>query len=211
MIVRASELHKIMGQSKTKDPLSETAKSFIIEKAWQEVTGVENRIESKEMSKGIMCEDEAIDLINTVLFKNYSKNDIRLGNEYMTGECDIVNDTLIRDIKNAWSLHTFPSTQSQLEKTVKKSGYDWQLRAYMMLYDRGEAWVDYCIVDTPSELIPVWEDEKPHRVEHIEPRFRVTSLKIERDTELENKIIERIKISTDFYNEVIKEFENKNL
>ena len=55
----------------------------------------------------------------------------RIKNDWITGECDIFTGDTVIDIKSSWSLTTFPLLASMGEN----SGYEWQLRAYMMLWD----------------------------------------------------------------------------
>lgn len=49
------------------------------------------------------------------------------------------------------------------------------MRGYMWLYDKPRAYVDYCLVDTPEDLIG-WEQQELHIVSHLPVENRVRSI-----------------------------------
>ncbi|MDB5777558.1 MAG: hypothetical protein JWP38_3691 [Herbaspirillum sp.] len=198
MRFRASSLHEIMGDPKTGDGLSAAAKTFLNMMAKEYVYGFTEIITSKYMDKGTQCEAAAIDLYNTVFFTDYVKNSVRKNNDWITGECDIlVPGKKVIDIKNAWSLPTFPATTDEVKAIAKKSGYDWQGRAYMMLDDVDLFEIAYCIVTTPEELIR-YEQPEYHFVDHIDPTLRVTNAFFERDKQLEEKIKHKVALAREY-------------
>jgi hypothetical protein len=184
--------------------LSETAKSYLKELAKEDFYGYSDELDNKYLTKGREVEAEAIELLNILNFTNYEKNTTRKSNDFLTGECDIYTPELIIDIKSSWSLKTFPATVDD----INIKDYEWQLRGYMYLYDVPTSYLTYCMVDTPESLIG-WENETLHKVSHIEPRFRVTSIEIKRDLELEQKMIETLPIAIEFYSEYINNLNNK--
>lgn len=141
-------------------------------------------LDIKSFSKGKMCEDEAIKLINLVYFENYKKHSGRVETDLLTGECDILPPDCVRDVKNAWSLDTFPAFIEDAHDDL----YEWQGRAYLHLYDRPTFYLDWCLVDTPDELIR-WEQPELHKVSHIDPMMRVTTVRYDRDMELEARML----------------------
>ena len=185
--------------------LSETTKSYIRSVAKQDFYGYNVELNNKYINKGNMQENDSIALFNTVHFTNYSKNTERLNNEWLTGEADIVLDDQIIDIKTSWSLETFPAT---LEEAVNKD-YEWQLRAYMMLYDKNYATLCYCMVSTDPSLLNEWENLSLHQVDHIEPSNRITTLLFTRDLELEEEIKTRLYYCTEYYVKYINQLNNK--
>ena len=207
MIIRCSSLGKIMTNSRSKtDPLSKTCKSEIESLVKQKLYGYNTYISSKYLSKGIQLEDKSIELYNEVFFTNHIKNETRLSNDWITGECDINADDLIIDIKTSWSAETFPST----EEEINNKDYEWQLRGYMMLYDKPFAELAYCLVETPEELLQYETNLTPHLVEGIDAELRVTVKKFERDLELENQTIERIELCNEYAEEYTNKIINKN-
>lgn len=131
-----SSIGSLMTSPKSKSEiLSAGAKTYIKSKAKEDFYGYRSEINSKYIQKGLMQEQDSIDLLNTVRFDAYIKNTVRMVDKYMTGEADIVTDDLIIDVKTSWSLETFPA----LAEEGYESKYEWQLRAYMALYDRSKA------------------------------------------------------------------------
>ena len=209
MKIRCSSLPKIMTSPRTKgEVLSETAKSEMIKQAKEDFYGYSSYMTNKYVEKGIEVEDKSIELLNTIKLANYKKNTERLTNDFLTGECDIndeTNDEII-DIKSSWSLETFPALPSD----INIKDYEMQLRGYMMLYNRSKASVCYCMVSTPEGLT-MYENKLLHEVEHIDPFARVTMLSIERDLEIEKQIEERCKVAIEFYYDYIRQLANKNV
>lgn len=197
---RASSLSQIMTDAKSKgEELSVGAKTFIAKQAKEFVYGFDEKISSKYMDKGIQVEDQSIELLNSVLFTSYQKNTERKENDWITGECDIFTGNSIIDIKSSWSLTTFPVLAEQGED----KDYEWQLRAYMMLWDVDHASIAYCLVSTPEDLIK-YEDATLHQVDHIAPELRVTRVFYERDKALEEKIKVKVEVARDFYQKTIE-------
>lgn len=209
LTVRASECAKMMTNSRTKsEPLGETTLSWLKEKAVEAVIGYRKDISNKYIEKGTTVELQSIQLLNDVLFTNYEKYEGRVNIEGFTGECDILTNDHVRDIKSSWSIDTFPFFVEDAEKAVKKSGYDWQIRTYMMLYGVDKGYIDYCLVDTPDDLIG-WENEELHKVEHIEISKRVTTVEIDRCENKEQEIIERYKLCNERFKQYIEQLKNK--
>ncbi len=206
LIFRASSLADIMTEPKSKsDKLSVGAKTAITKMAKEAVYGYDERITSKPMTKGIQCEDQSIELLNSVLFSSHAKNTERKTNEWITGECDIFTGSKIIDIKSSWSLATFPA----LAEDGENKTYTWQLAAYMWLWDVDSAAIAYCLVSTPEELIG-YEDPKLHIVDHIAPELRVTLLHQERDKTMEAKIVEKVEAGREYYRQVIERIANEH-
>lgn len=197
---RASSLAQIMADGKEEDGLSVGAKTVITNMAKEFIYGYDTVVTSKYMDKGLQVEDKSIALLNSVLFTNYVKNTERKTNDWITGECDIVGSDRIHDIKSSWSLSTFPVLASQGEDKT----YEWQGRAYMMLWEMDLFEIDYCLVNTPDSLIG-YEPYNIHLVEHIAPELRVTRVVYKRNEKLEDKIKTKVDAARKYYEQVIKE------
>lgn len=203
ILFRASALAEIMTDSKTKDePLSKGAKTYLEVMAKEVVYSYRKTISGKEMEKGILVEDESIALYNEVFFTKHKKNAVRKNNEWITGECDIDAGNLIIDIKSSWSIPTFPATTATALACCKERGYDWQMRAYMMLWNADAAEVAFCLVNTPDELIG-HEDAELHYVDQINPALRVTVARFERDMLLEDKIKFKVDAARKYLKELV--------
>ena len=207
MKFRASQLGKLMTSSRTKgEALSQTAKSYIIQKAKEDFYDYKVELTNKYILKGIHQEQDSIDLLNAVRFESYKKNEKREENEWLTGSCDIITEDLIIDIKSSWSLDTFPATSYELKDL---SEYEWQGRAYMWLYDRPRFELCYVMVSTADDILSDYDSYAIHKVDHIDPAKRITSITFERDKELEIQMAEKLIAATEFYKEVINQLENK--
>uniref|UniRef100_UPI00333FFD1A hypothetical protein n=1 Tax=Castellaniella defragrans TaxID=75697 RepID=UPI00333FFD1A len=186
--------------------LSSGAKTFCEQAAGEFVYGYECIVTGKYMEKGIQVEDRSIDLYNSVFFTDHRKNAERRENEWVSGECDIVTARRIIDIKSAWSLDTFPKTSAQAHDTI----YEWQGRAYMLLWDRPEFEVAWCLVDTPEDLIG-YEDEQLHFFEHrLDPQMRVTTRLYQRDPALERRMEIKARAANRYINQVIETIINEH-
>ena len=200
-----SSIGKLMTNGRGKNEVGATAKSYIKQVAKENFYGYRSEINNKYIQKGLIQEQDSIDLLNTVRFEGYIKNDVRMVNEVMTGEADIITNDSIIDIKTSWSLDTFP--------VLAEDGYDalyeWQLRAYMMLYDRPKAELIYCMVTTSNELLNEWENLDIHRVNHIAPEKRITVLSFERNEDKEIEMLDRLKWASEYYDEYYSLLEAK--
>jgi hypothetical protein len=198
--IRCSSLSKIMTEPKSKDEvLSVGAKTYVEELAKQFVYNFEKDVTAKEMEKGLIVEQQCIDLLNEVLFTQFVKNTERRTNDWLTGECDIFTGRKIHDIKAPWSLSTFPATVF----AGRDKDYEWQGRGYMMLWDVDEFEIDYCLVSTPDELIR-YEPEAIHYVDHIDPMLRVTRVPYKRDKALEEKIKQKVDAAREYFDQIVQ-------
>lgn len=199
--IRASALGDIMTDAKEKnEPLSKGAKTVLEKMAKEFVYGYNEVIGGKYIDKGVIVEPDSIDLYNRVFFTNYQKNTERKTNAWVTGECDIFTGSKIIDIKSSWSLPTFPATRA----AGMDKGYEWQLRAYMMLWDVDYSELAYCMVNTPDELIK-FEQEELHYVDAIDEALRVTIVPYERDRELEEKIKFKVDAARQYLAQIVEE------
>lgn len=130
--------------------------------------------------KGILLEQASLDLYNRVTGKNLTLCTESRHNDWLIGRCDVIDGDTIIDLKTCWSADTFRTRR-----------YEWQLRGYMMLYDKPKACTVTVLIDTPPELIGD-EDPAPHRVSHIPETERIlVGNEVERDADKEQQIIER--------------------
>ncbi|ASC63632.1 hypothetical protein B9P52_04695 [Achromobacter denitrificans] len=206
---RCSSIGKLMANPtaaaiKAGEVLSVGAKTYIRELAQQEILGIDFEFSSKETQKGLEVEDQSIALLNRVRGLSLVKNAERRTNEWLTGECDLYDAVRRRghDLKSSWSAKTFPGW---LVDAID-SGYEWQMRGYMMLWDADQWEVNYALVDTPERLIG-FEPIQMHLVSHIPEHQRLTSWIIERDFEKEREMIAKVKAAREYFAEVIQDFD----
>ena len=134
--IRCSALGQVMTEPKTKKAkddgeLSQTAKSFCQSWLKEQLYQRRQTFASKYTEKGLTVEDDAIAYAGSQLrWGEVSKNTIRLRNEWIEGECDVLTGTHIHDVKSSWSEETFPL----FEAKIPTAGYEWQVQGYMWLY-----------------------------------------------------------------------------
>lgn len=204
--IRASSLGLIMTAPKDKTQiLSVGAKTYIKSLAKEFVYGFEENITSKYMDKGIQVEDKSIALYNRVFGTNYVKNTVRKTNAWLTGECDVDTGAKIIDVKSPWSLATFPC----FKEDAHDKDYEWQLRAYMMLWDYQKAELSYCMVSTPDELIR-YEQIDLHYVDAIDESLRVTTIEYSRDLDMEELIKVKCNAAQLYFNELIEQIASEH-
>jgi hypothetical protein len=201
-----SSLGKLMTTPKSKgENLSQGAKTYIRQVAKQDYFNYRVELDNKYINKGKDQEQDSIDLLNSVRFTNYKKNEVRIADGYLTGECDILAEDRVIDIKTSWNLETWPATPGE----AHDNDYEWQGRAYLMLYDREIFELVFCLVTTKDEFLNQWEQIDLHRVDHIAPEKRITSVIYERDLEKEQLIREKLIFANEYYSQYINQLNSK--
>lgn len=203
--IRTDEEKALLQAAKDKS-LSTGAKTFLDTLAKEFMYGYHEVVTGKYMDKGLIVEDESIGLYNRVFFTDYKKNTVRLTDDYLTGECDIIMPGVKGiDIKSSWSLSTFPARAATGEDKL----YEWQCRGYMRLWNVQEWDVAYCLVNTPDELIGR-ESPELHYVDHIDEALRVTIVRYTRDLDLEAKIITKVEAARRYMDRIVAEIQQQH-
>lgn len=150
--------------------------------------------------KGKRCENDSIELYNEFTDEFYIKNVDRITIGNLTGECDILDKEkdLVIDIKTSYSKATHPVVL-RMSKL-----YEWQLRAYMYLYDVNNAELAYCLVNTPDNLIAKKDPIDWHIADDVPQHLRVRTLRIERCQIKEDQMLKRIESSMNYVNEYLR-------
>lgn len=208
------ELNDFIIKKNMPPQLPEGAKTYI-EKCVEEIIyDYQTFTGNKEMEKGILVEDESIELKNSVFMTNDVKSESYYETEYFTGHPDIecFEEKVIHDIKSSWSKATFKTKAEDL----KNSTYEWQLRLYAYMKTRmsGEQWkpgyVYHCLVNTPESLLSEWDDAKLHYVSHLSERLRVTAVPVDYTEEHVRMIETRGKMARAYAIEHYEFLINKN-
>ncbi|MGV5004868.1 hypothetical protein ACVCFZ_05335 [Acinetobacter variabilis] len=197
---RASGVGKLMAYPE-KDTLSDGALTHVYELASQILLNWKPALDTYEIEKGRVVEDQTIALYNQVSGNFYVKNNERKKTDLFTGECDIneEDEDLILDIKSSYSKKTFPLILKEGDKKL----YEWQLDTYMLLWDRNYAGLVFGLVDTPSHLIKKQDPEDWHIVGHIPPELRITTIFKERDAKREQQLINKTRVAQDVLLEIL--------
>lgn len=216
--IRASQVGRIM-TSPNKEGLSEGAKTYIKEIAIENVYGIKTEFSSKYTDKGLIMEDEAIDLLSEVTpsLGFITKNEQFFENEFIKGTPDIVSDCII-DIKCSYEPTTFPFFDSE----IKNKLYYYQLQSYMWLANKSNAMLCYCLMNTPENIVqyevskaiknsplPPKEVESNvralHNFDNIDKALRVKTFEIARDEQVIEQIKNKVIASRDYYNTLIND------
>jgi hypothetical protein len=187
---------------------SETAKAAMLEAARERLFSVRKSLdEVKCIQKGIMCEDDGVQLYNDVFLYDLKKVEAseRRSNGIITGEPDLIalGSQKGVDIKVAWSLLTFPLTEDQ----AGKKAYEWQARGYMCLFDLPEWEIAYCALNTPDELLKPWDNPDHHFIDDAIPmHHRITVATYKRDMKIEKEMLEKCASANDWIEKAVKGF-----
>lgn len=209
-LFRCSSLHKLIGDGRSKAAvISDTAKSAIRDIVKEDLYGFRSFTGNQYTQKGNLLEDLAIEMSGKMRFRNYQKHVGRVENELITGECDVLDleRKLIIDTKVTWDIGTHPFFQDEAVEKAKKAGYDVQMQAYMWLYDCDVANIDFWLFPCPPELLKDWDDidQLVHLVEKIDIRERKTTVIIERDEAVIQKIKDKIPHCQNYYEQLFAE------
>lgn len=137
-------------------PLSETAKSYLVERYAAEKYNIRRAsaggLQRATITKGVALENEGIDLLRSLDKIDYTQPEKPSNNEYLIGQCDILcfERKRIVDVKTSWNAANF----MQKRRENKVSFQQWcQIQGYMELYDIDFGQVSYVLVNTPPHLI----------------------------------------------------------
>ena len=209
-LFRCSSLHKLIGDGRSKAAvISDTAKSAIRDIVKEDLYGFRSFTGNQYTQKGNLLEDLAIEMSGKMRLRNYQKHVGRVENELITGECDVLDlkNKLIIDTKCTWDIGTHPFFADEAMEKVKKAGYDVQMQAYMWLYGCDVANIDFWLFPCPPELLNGWDDidQLVHLVEKIDIRERKTTVVIERDEAIIQKIKDNVPHCQEYYAKLFAE------
>ncbi len=207
-LFHCSSLHKLIGGGRSKAAvISGTAKSAIRDIVKEDLYRFRSFTGNQYTAKGNLLEDMAIEMSGKMRFKQFNKHVGRVENELITGECDILDGRTIIYTKVTWDIGKHPFFKDEAMEKVKGAGYGIQMQAYMWLYDCDVAHVDFWLFPCPAELLKDWDDieQLVHLVEAIDIRERLTTVTIQRDESVIEKIKEKIPHCQDYYAKLFAE------
>lgn len=154
--IRCSAIGQIMSEPRSKSDaimgLGKTVITYVHEwiKEQPEFYGRSKHFKSKYTDKGIACEPQSIKYAAEQLgWGDVEKNLFRISNGWLEGECDVILNDAVADLKNSWSQKTFPLFSDKIPEV----GYDWQLEGYCELWSVSKGLLVYTLMDAPDHLI----------------------------------------------------------
>jgi len=205
---KRSEEEKSVLEDVRRKSLSAGGKTYVRKLVREAIYGYEpGEIETRPILKGRAVESDCIAILARLTGRPLVKNTERRNNGTISGECDIFDAPIRhgRDIKAPYSMESMPIVLAD----CYDSGYEWQMRGYMMLWG-AETWsVDYVLVSTPEELVG-FEPPQLHFVDHIPEAHRWTTWLVERDRALESLIGDKVAAARRYYREVVNEFDREH-
>lgn len=201
--------------------LSKGAKTFIKDVVRQEVMKFRASFGgNKYTQKGDQCEDMAIELYNSIFFKNYKKlvegdEFYELSHGMVGGHPDIVDKEAMKviDIKVPWSKDTFPDFEEDGESDL----YKWQIRTYLYMLRKitgDNGWSDgeiaYMLIDTPEALVPENDGDDLHMMSDVADNLRSTIVTVKLTDEHVEHMDRRIAAAVRYAEDYKKRLLNKN-
>lgn len=191
---RASSAGKLMVSPRNKsEALSETTKTYLQEWLKSEIYGVKKEIYSKQIEKGIVLEDEAIDFVVANLDIPFTiKNEKSFEDDFFTGTPDIILDDTIIDIKVSWDCFTFPLFDTE----IPTKDYFYQLQVYMHLTGKTKAKLVYVLLNTPENLMYEMADD----YSGVDPKYRIKVFDVKYQPEIIEELKEKVILANEYIN-----------
>lgn len=163
--------------------ISVGGKTYLKEWLISQLYGIEKKIKSKYLDKGIEMEDEAIDFAVKMMDIEFAlKNEANFEDEYFTGTPDMILEDRIIDIKNSWDAFTFPLFETE----IPNSDYFYQLQVYMHLTGKRKATLVYILLDTPATQ---WD---AGIIYDVEDKMRIKTFDIEYDPDVIESLTKKV-------------------
>jgi hypothetical protein len=187
------------------------AKSYIEEQVDQMVYGYKPELSNKEVRKGHMVEEAAIELANLYFMTEWVKSESSLEYGPHVGHPDVEDDDqlMIVDNKSPWSKKTFV----KLPEYISNSTYEWQGKMYCYMKSKmtGKEYhtfrLMYTLMTTPEELIPDYEADDLHYMEDLPLNLRITykdyKLTDEDISHIERRTSAALKYADEYYNKLM--------
>jgi hypothetical protein len=187
--IRSSSVGYLMTEPQAKADkeaglLSKTAQRHLIDVYIAAKYDRRKDIQTRQMKKGIMVEDDSIIVLSNYLNKSFLKNQERFSNGFISGSPDIIDlnqdGITIYDIKSSYDLFTFLGNLPDKLDNL----YYWQMQSYMWLTGGKKAYIAYCLVDTPDSIL---QQEKYYLLKNMDvisedsPEFLAQSALLEKN------------------------------
>lgn len=173
---KANKLSELLAKRDKPDELPAGAISYLEEEFRSVFWGRRRILNNKYIKKGLLCEEDALQLLSDVDGEFYVKNDEQLENEFLTG-CPDNREGKIRDTKANYDMDSF-------DKADLSKLYEWQIKGYLILDNKELGELDYTLVNNPlhqlqNERKSVWY--AMGQPEEEDPEWTIMAQQIERN------------------------------
>lgn len=135
-------------------------------------------VHNKYLEKGIMVEEDALDLLSKIDNDYYPKNEVQFQNKEIQGCPDNIEAKVLgRDTKSNYDMDTYD--KAELTKL-----YDWQLKGYGYLTGIKDWDLCYCLVNTPYHRLQAERKTLFYNMgmpDEMEPRWIEAVCQLERN------------------------------
>lgn len=150
------------------------------------------------IKKGRDFEETAIGMVAELELSNYRKNTERISNSriFLTGECDILWEDIVRDIKVCETWATYR------DKRELESRYFFQVIGYCILYGVSKGYVDYVLIenylegDVPERFIAMEKTIRDLELKYKVKTFEITAEQVEQNRSF---ILSRLLKAKEYY------------
>lgn len=150
------------------------------------------------IKKGRDFEGTAIGMVSELNLSNYSKNTIRRTEPdiFLTGECDIIWEDIVRDIKVC---ETWATYRDKKELEIR---YFFQVIGYCILYGVSQGYVDYVLIenylegDVPEKFITMEKTIRDLELKYKVKTFEITAEQVEQNRSF---ILSRLLKAKEYY------------
>jgi hypothetical protein len=156
ILFRCSSAGHLMTDPKKKsESLSECTKTHLVDVYVSKMYNRFREINAKQLDKGNDTEEDSITVVSRLTGKLFKKNEDHLSNEFIKGTPDlftgesIYNAETIRDTKSSWDAYSFFRAKAKPLDPM----YYWQGMGYMWLTGAKSCSIDYCLNNTPFNLV----------------------------------------------------------
>lgn len=183
--IRASAVGLIMTNPRSKsEPLSQTCITYLQDWVKEQVYGVEKKIKSKYLTKGLDVESIAIDYYAEVKGLGFVvPNADFFWDDLFTGTPDLIHNGIVYDLKSSWDCFTFPLFETEIDRS-----YFGQLQIYMHLSGMKKAKLVYTLQNTPDEL--EWDEPKDYS--GIPDKYRIKEFDFDYDEKYIESVYDRV-------------------
>lgn len=146
---KQAEVDKLVKKQNAKDELPQGAITKLEQIFNHLFWGRRKILISKYLDKGIIVEEDSLELLSEIENHQFWKNDQFIENDYLQGTYDTMDDrgsTKVIDAKSNFELETH-------QKATLTDLYEWQLKGYCWILGIRDGELVHCLVNTPSHII----------------------------------------------------------